>query len=80
MLNKKLIYNLKRVFDDISEKLPELKIQHRRQHLINNGKDEKKEKERKKAEWKKKRKVPFYGTFSANVYVKTAVLSVLTTF
>lgn len=36
--------------------------------------------EEKKQNGRKKRKVPFYGTFSANVYVKTAVLSVLTTF
>ena len=43
-------------------------------------KKKKRKKKEKKAEWKKKRKVPFHGTFSANVYVKTAVLSVLTTF
>ena len=64
MLNKKLIYNLKRVFDDISEKLPELKIQHRRQHLINNGKDEKKEKERKKSRMEEKKK----GSVSRNLF------------
>jgi hypothetical protein len=40
----------------------------------------KRKKKEKKQNGRKKRKVPFHGTFSANVYVKTAVLSVLTTF